>query len=192
MAPFVEEDETTAPPVPPTRPSTPTFDHHRLDRIAEAPSRADPNLPQVEISSPIQAPPAPMAFPDHGSSTTNGNGTAGEKEPSASQESNVSPKILFCVHLFVGVLFANASIRLHIPLSRLWPFGCISTSLSILYLQFRRVLLSYRLHAFFLRLRRTRITFPFYLFSHIATVSYMSHFHIMSSAGSSPPALLPD
>jgi hypothetical protein len=123
MAPFVEEDETTTHPVPPTRPSTPTFDHHRLDRIAEAPSRADPNLPQVETSSPIQAPPAPMAFPDHGSSATKGNGTAAENEPNASQDSSVSPKISFCVHVFVRVLFANASIRLHIPLSGFWPFA---------------------------------------------------------------------
>ncbi len=40
--------------VPPTRPSTPTLEH-RLERIAEAPSRADHYLPPVETSSPIRA-----------------------------------------------------------------------------------------------------------------------------------------
>jgi hypothetical protein len=40
--------------VPPTRPSTPTLEH-RLERIAEAPSRADHYLPAVETSSPIRA-----------------------------------------------------------------------------------------------------------------------------------------
>lgn len=40
--------------VPPTRPSTPTLEH-RLERIAEAPSRADHYLPPVQTSSPIRA-----------------------------------------------------------------------------------------------------------------------------------------
>jgi hypothetical protein len=49
--------------VPPTRPSTPDLDH-RIERIAEAPSRADPDLPSVETSSPIRAQgPITMAEP---------------------------------------------------------------------------------------------------------------------------------
>jgi hypothetical protein len=49
--------------VPPTRPSTPNLDH-RVERIAEAPSRAEPDLPSVETSSPIRAQgPTTMAEP---------------------------------------------------------------------------------------------------------------------------------
>jgi len=91
MAPFVEDDPTAIP-VPPTRPSTPTLEH-RLDRIAEAPSRAEPAVPYVETSSLIQAPPAPMTFATNGHSTTNGheNGTE-ESDQNGSQETTVSFK----------------------------------------------------------------------------------------------------
>jgi hypothetical protein len=84
-------------PVPPTRPSTPTFG--RIDRIAEAPSRADHNLPPVETSSPIQAPPFPMDFsePAHVNSNHAGDDIAHPNEQNGHDTAStpaVSPQII--------------------------------------------------------------------------------------------------
>ena len=122
MAPFVEEDDPTAIPVPPTRPSTPTLEH-RLNRIAEAPSRAEPAVLYVETSSPIQAPPAPMAFATNGNSTTNGHENGIEdSDQNGSQETTVSFKSCTFVLGFTSPAF-NASILLRITG---WSFQPIS------------------------------------------------------------------
>ncbi|PMD49292.1 uncharacterized protein K444DRAFT_297064 [Hyaloscypha bicolor E] len=121
--------------VPPTRPSTPTFEHQlpptrpstptfgRIERIAEAPSRADPNLPLVETSSPIQAPPSPMeaSQPDRVNSNDPGDDTTEGNEQNGHQTTSVSPQIAHMIYIY---MFPSCRKRVvcrspaHFPLSR--------------------------------------------------------------------------
>jgi hypothetical protein len=107
--------------VPPTRPSTPLT---REPRIAEAPSRADPNLPLVETSSPSHATVA-MAQEERDRVTYD---LADHNEDSAQNTTTVSARIHFLVnHLFPPcsshVAFAGCTkLFQNLPLSTILPF----------------------------------------------------------------------
>jgi hypothetical protein len=115
--------------VPPTRPSTPTFEHQlpptrpstptfgRIERIAEAPSRADPNLPLVETSSPIQAPPSPMeaSQPDRVNPNDPGDDMTEGNEQNDHQTTSVGPQIAHTIFIYM-FLVASVSFAAHPPI----------------------------------------------------------------------------
>jgi hypothetical protein len=86
---------TFEPQLPPTRPSTPTFG--RIERIAEAPSRADPNISLVEMSSPAQAPPSPprVSEPDRVNFNNPGDNMGQENEQNGNETAAVSFQVVF-------------------------------------------------------------------------------------------------
>lgn len=127
--------------VPPTRPSTPTFEHQlpptrpstptfgRIERIAEAPSRADPNLPLVETSSPIQAPPSPMeaSQPDRVNPNDPGDDMTEGNEQNDHQTTSVGPQIAHTIFIYMFPCRKRVVCRspAHFPLSRFVSFTAL-------------------------------------------------------------------
>lgn len=119
--------------LPPTRPSTPIFG--RIDRIAEAPSRADPHLPLVETSSPVQAPPTTMGV-DFASEQGRINSNNQDEEPAQGDNQNeqnghqaiaVSSQIVFTdICLFPSfsdiVVSASEPLYVFVAITPLPPF----------------------------------------------------------------------
>jgi hypothetical protein len=95
--------------VPPTRPSTPT-PLNREFRIAEAPSRADPNPPFMETSSPPHTATAFMAFEQRGH-------VNGDLTQDIEERPNPAPSVSLSIHCLNIYLLSPCRNRVGFPLS---------------------------------------------------------------------------
>jgi hypothetical protein len=93
--------------VPPTRPSTPIL---RAPRIAEAPSRAEPNPPLMETSSPPHATTAVMAFDQR-------DGVNGDMTQDIEDRSDPAPSVSPSIHFLDAYPLLPVGNRAAFPLS---------------------------------------------------------------------------